>query len=97
MAFIRKEKQDGSVEFVAENYEELAQIGLDFSNNTPALNITPDELQRILAMDHVRECEKYLADTDWYASRKTETGAAIPQEVLDKRQECRDFISANRV
>jgi len=31
----------------------------------------------------------YLAETDWYVSRKFETGEAIPQDILIKRQEAR--------
>ena len=37
-------------------------------------------------------CLRYLADTDWYVTRKTETGIEIPQDILNKRQECRDSI-----
>ena len=32
-----------------------------------------------------------LAPTDWYLTRKTETGAAVPQEVLDRRAEIRTY------
>jgi len=35
---------------------------------------------------------EYLADTDWYLLRKFETGVAVPQEVLIKRQEAREAI-----
>ena len=35
---------------------------------------------------------EYLAETDWYVTRKYETGKAIPQEVLIKRQEPREAI-----
>lgn len=38
------------------------------------------------------EAQQYLYDTDWYVVRKFETGVAIPQEVLIKRQEARDLI-----
>ena len=32
-----------------------------------------------------------LSPTDWYITRKSETGAAIPQEVLDRRTEIRAY------
>jgi len=35
---------------------------------------------------------EYLAETDWYLTRKFETGAAVPQDVLIKRQEAREAI-----
>jgi hypothetical protein len=39
-----------------------------------------------------REAQKYLNDTDWYVVRYAEQGVEIPQEVLDKRQECREVL-----
>jgi len=38
------------------------------------------------------ESLQYLASTDWYLTRKFETGVAVPQEVLIKRQEAREAI-----
>jgi len=32
---------------------------------------------------------KYLSDTDWYVSRKAETGTAIPADVLTRRAQAR--------
>ncbi len=40
-----------------------------------------------------REALSYLAETDWYLIRKFETGVAVPQEVLIKRQEAREAIT----
>ena len=39
-----------------------------------------------------KESLAYLAETDWYVVRKYETGTAIPQEILIKRQEAREAI-----
>lgn len=36
-----------------------------------------------------REARKYLADTDWYITRKQETGEAVPEEVSILRSEAR--------
>jgi len=35
---------------------------------------------------------KYLADTDWYAIRKADTGTAIPSEISALRQAARDLL-----
>ena len=34
----------------------------------------------------------YLASTDWYVVRFSETGVAIPDDIIAKRQEARDTI-----
>ena len=39
-----------------------------------------------------KDARKYLADTDWYVVRKTETGEAIPDDITTARQEARDRI-----
>ena len=36
-----------------------------------------------------RDAKKYLAETDWYVSRKAETGKAIPDDILTKRAQAR--------
>ena len=38
------------------------------------------------------EAQKYLNDTDWMVVRYAEQGVEIPQEIKDKRQECRDIL-----
>jgi len=35
----------------------------------------------------------YLAETDWYVTRKSETGKAIPEDVLAKRETARSVIA----
>ena len=39
-----------------------------------------------------KESLAYLASTDWYVTRKQETGAEIPVEVLEKREAARKSI-----
>jgi hypothetical protein len=34
--------------------------------------------------------QAYLADTDWYVTRKVETGKAIPEEILAARNAARE-------
>jgi hypothetical protein len=38
------------------------------------------------------EAMQYLAETDWYVTRKLENGLEIPQEVFEKRAEARNRI-----
>lgn len=42
------------------------------------------------------ELEQYLVSTDWYVLRFIDSGASIPEEVKQKRQEARDEISRLR-
>lgn len=37
--------------------------------------------------------KRYLAETDWYVSRYSETGVPVPADILLKRQEARDAIT----
>ena len=45
----------------------------------------------------VREAKDYLNSTDWYYSRKAETGEDVPAYVVAKRIDYREFIRANEV
>lgn len=56
----------------------------EFCNPTP----TPEQL----AEQAEAEALRYLADTDWYVVRLTETGVAIPEEVITKRAEARAIL-----
>jgi hypothetical protein len=40
------------------------------------------------------EARTYLLSTDWYITRKGETGVAVPTEVLLDRQAARDSVTA---
>lgn len=46
--------------------------------------------------NEIAELGAYLLQTDWYAIRNAETGAAIPSEIVSKRSEARKRISALR-
>ena len=48
-------------------------------------------------LTEVAELEGYLKSTDWYATRLAETGKAIPDEVITKRNAARERISELRV
>lgn len=43
------------------------------------------------------EARKYLAETDWYVTRKNENGLEIPEEVMQKRAEARARIQAGEL
>jgi hypothetical protein len=49
------------------------------------------ELDKVEA-EKKAEAQAYLNDTDWYITRQAETGVEIPQEVKNKRQECREIL-----
>ena len=40
------------------------------------------------------QARQYLADTDWYVTRKAETGKAIPDDILTKREEARAKVKS---
>ena len=44
----------------------------------------------------IANMERYLAETDWYISRKAETGKDIPSDVIETRLFYRDRISLFR-
>lgn len=44
----------------------------------------------------IAELQTYLDMTDWYIVRRTETGALIPAEVLERRKQARTEISELR-
>ena len=50
---------------------------------------TDEEIAAQLQEQANAEAKEYLASTDWYVSRFTETGKEIPEEVKTKRDEAR--------
>ena len=92
-------KPEFSFEYQALTYN---GVGGGFRNDTVTTELTTEQVQEIedyiatVAPDPTAQTnmdsEIYLADTDWYVIRKFETGAAIPQEILIKRQEAREAI-----
>lgn len=52
------------------------------------VELTPEQLQ----VQANAEARRYLLSTDWYVIRKSETGAAIPQDILDARQAARTLV-----
>lgn len=56
--------------------------------------VTPPTPEEILAKK-VQECLDYLNKTDFYYPRLLETGESVPEEVVLKRKESREFIRTN--
>jgi hypothetical protein len=97
MAFIEK-IIDGQVHYIDENYNQIMEQKQRYEEENPPnlLNISDEQLSIIMENDRRRETNKnnlqYLAETDWYLTRKNETGKEIPEEILTKRQEARNAI-----
>ena len=45
--------------------------------------------ERRIIQDKNEDAREYLASTDWYVTRKAETGVEIPQDILDLRAQAR--------
>lgn len=51
--------------------------------------LTPEQLAETERAVLRINAKSYLTETDWYVTRKTETGKDIPEEVLKKREQAR--------
>lgn len=56
------------------------------------IEINEEEIARNELQAKINEAKEYLASTDWYVTRFTETGKEIPEEVKIKREEARTII-----
>ena len=56
-------------------------------------NVKVEDLTVIYSQSEINlQNLEYLSSTDWYVTRASETGKAIPKDVLTKRTEARDVI-----
>ena len=53
---------------------------------------TQEDIARYTLVRQQEVALQYLADTDWYTSRFTENGKAIPSEVLASREAARSIL-----
>ena len=60
--------------------------------NTPAPEFTDAEIAANTQAELNVTSRAYLASTDWYATRKYETGVAIPADVTTAREAARSAI-----
>ena len=60
--------------------------------NVPEPEFTEEELTQIELNKNIAEALSYLESTDWYVTRKLETGVDIPVEISAKRAEARLIV-----
>lgn len=92
--FIKIEHPDGSVEYLAANADELIAASKEAEKTSVPLELTPQQVAESILNQQKHEAREYLASTDWYASRRAETGAAIPTDVQLRRQQARALLSS---
>lgn len=90
-------KADGQVTYVSEQFlDSVVQEG-DTVEDMPVLERqepTAEEISNNLVASENYSARKYLADTDWYVTRKAETGKAIPDDIVTKREEARAKVKS---
>ena len=64
--------------------------------NTPEPEFTEEVIIENGLNEKRNEYQLYLSSTDFYYARYSETGEAVPNEVVAKRKEARAFIRANK-
>ena len=91
-------RADGVVSYVSEEFlDSVVQEGdtvEDYEAPTERLEPTAEEISNNLVAMENYEARKYLTETDWYVTRKAETGKAIPDDVLTKREEARAKVKS---
>ena len=92
-----KENRERLAEMAEYGYEETSDTyvqGYDskfyVEGTEPAI---PDSIK---AEERIAELESYLASTDWYAIRESETGIDIPADIKQARADARLEISSLR-
>lgn len=85
--------QVGSGTFIPTEFIEY-QVGQEPVELTEALN-KENAIQDLTR--RIAEANDYLNSTDFYYPRFLETGKSVPEEVVLKRTEAREFIRLNKV
>lgn len=92
--FIEKVDENGVKHYVNPKFENIFDGTEVPEQPTGSLaTFTEEELQQAQSSTLKQNAKRYLADTDWYVTRYSETGVAIPQDILDKRAEARTQAS----
>ncbi len=92
--FVEIQHEDGTVEYRAENIDELNALGAEAdARRTNVIELTDEQVAESILNQQKHEAREYLKSTDWYAARLAETGTAIPADVLEKRQTARELLS----
>ena len=74
------------------NSECVAVLAWIEEGNTPDPQFTDEEIADNTQAEINTTNQAYLASTDWYASRKADTGEAIPSDIVTARAAARDAI-----
>lgn len=89
--FIERTDSNGVVSMVNSNFID-AYEGTEVRPEVDLSTIyvpTEEDIARDTLMMQSLEAKKYLVETDWYVSRKAETGVEIPSDILTKRAQAR--------
>ena len=89
--FIERTDSNGVVSMVNSNFID-AYEGTEVRPEVDLSTIyvpTEEDIARDTLMMRSLEAKKYLVETDWYVSRKAETGVEIPSDILTKRAQAR--------
>ena len=90
-------KADGQVTYVEDVFLDSVVEEGDTVEDMPKLERsepTAEEIANNQIGIQNSDARKYLADTDWYVTRKAETGKAIPDDVVTKREEARAKVKS---
>jgi PAS domain-containing protein len=93
--FIQKIDENGITHYVNPKFEKVFDGTEVRESTTPIIAPTEEEIQQYESYQKTLSAKKYLSETDWYVTRRAETEAAIPEEVLTKRAQARVDISNN--
>lgn len=90
-------RTDGTVTYVSEEFLDSVVESGDTVQDMPKLKrqepTAEDIANNLVAMQNY-DARKYLDETDWYVTRKAETGKAIPDDILTKREEARAKVKS---
>jgi hypothetical protein len=87
-------KANGDINFVNEKYlDSVLQDGDTVDENYVVDKTPPTITEEDIEANNQRvirdAAKKYLAETDWYVTRKAETGKDIPSDIIEKRAQAR--------
>ena len=92
--FVEIHHDDGSVEYRAENIDELNASWKEAEKNIVKIELTEEQVAESILNQQKHDAREYLKSTDWYAARLAETGTPIPTNVLEKRVSARNLLSS---
>lgn len=91
-----EEQYDEAYEYVSANGYTIEEVeAVDGVRQFKIVEI-PQPTEAELKQARIAELESYLASTDWYAIRESETGIDIPADVKQARADARTEISSLR-